>query len=188
MSWQLIVKLMVTNESKFYRTHVQCFVLSQKKLDDFYGKSVQPLYWNLYRCQDTPSGVLSFKYAEIRLEAYYSLFSFRKTATDSARFYRDAVEMEVSRFISRQIARIPLIFRRIVKNLDSWHLQDNSHEGSFVPEIVEIKYSYKIVISIVLFTTNEDDELVLQRGILYIHGVNKSTTNNGNYFHKPLTD
>ena len=41
-----------------------------------------------YRCQDTPSGVLSFKfkYAEIRLEACYSLFSFRNTATDSARF------------------------------------------------------------------------------------------------------
>ena len=71
-----------------------------------------------YRCQYTPSGVLSFKFehAEIRLEAYYSLFSFRKTATNSARFFEHAVGMEVSRFISRQIARIPLIFRRIVEN------------------------------------------------------------------------
>ena len=77
-----------------------------------------------YGYQDTPSGVLSFefKYAEIRLEAYYSLFSFRKTATDSARFYGHVVGMEVSRFISRRIGRIPLIFRRIVENLGSRHL------------------------------------------------------------------
>ena len=41
-----------------------------------------------YRCQDTPSGIPSFKskYAEIRLEAYYSLISFRKAATDSVPF------------------------------------------------------------------------------------------------------
>ena len=54
-----------------------------------------------YRCQDTPSGVLNskFKYAAIRLDAY-SLFNFRKTATDSARFYGHAVGMEVSRFMS----------------------------------------------------------------------------------------
>ena len=77
-----------------------------------------------YRCRDTPSGLLSFKfeYAEIRLEAYHSLFSFRKTATDSARFYEHAVGMEVSRFISKQIARIPLVFRPIVENLGSRHL------------------------------------------------------------------
>ena len=77
-----------------------------------------------YRCQDTPSGVLDFKfkYAEIRLEAYYSLFSFPKTATDSARFYGHAAGMEVSRFISKQVARIPLIFHRIIENLGSRHL------------------------------------------------------------------
>ena len=77
-----------------------------------------------YRCQDTPSGVLSFKlkYAEIRLEVYYSLFSFRKTATDSARFYGHAVGMKVSRFISRRNARIPLIFHGIVENLAFRHL------------------------------------------------------------------
>ena len=72
-----------------------------------------------YRCQDTPSVIPSFKfkYAEIRLQAYYSLF--RKTATDSARFYAHAVGMEVSRFMSRQIARIPHIFRRIVERLSA---------------------------------------------------------------------
>ena len=39
-----------------------------------------------YRCQDTPSGIPSFKskYAEIRLEAYYSLISIRKAATYTA--------------------------------------------------------------------------------------------------------
>ena len=81
--------------------------------------------WQLtYRCQNTFSGVLSFKfkYAEIRLEAYYSLFSFRKTVTDSARFYGHAVGIEVSSSISRQIARTQLIFRRIIQNLGSRHL------------------------------------------------------------------
>ena len=39
------------------------------------------LFNKTYKCQVTPSGVLSFKfqYAGIRLEACYSLFSFRKT-------------------------------------------------------------------------------------------------------------
>ena len=68
----------------------------------------------------------AFRCAEFKVqiyrEAYYNLFSFRKTATDSARFYGHAVGIKVSRFISRQIARIPLIFRRIVENLGSQHL------------------------------------------------------------------
>ena len=41
-----------------------------------------------YRCQDTPSVIPSFKfkYAEIRLGAYYSLISFWKAATDYVPF------------------------------------------------------------------------------------------------------
>ena len=59
------------------------------------------------------------------------VYRFRKTTTDSARFYGYAVGMEVSKFISRLFARIPLIFRQIVDNLGfgTYRLNNGSDGG-----------------------------------------------------------
>ena len=88
--------------------------------------SVSWLKWSSYCLKPISARIcvlsFTFKYAEIRLEASYSLISFRKAAAHCAPFLWTRDWNGGAEFFLWQFGRIPIIFRRIVENLGSRHL------------------------------------------------------------------